>query len=624
MKQGQKWTLVILLTMLAASFAATVLTRNWTSYRGRMRAAARSAEHSDLVNTQPLDTAQQLAPLAVTHTEKQEAQEALRAGDRYVDLAFAAALADAAANPAPPTKETRALAAKIKSLEETTAADEEHVSELKEQIAKARSGQENPLLDQLDLAQAQLALDQDDLEDAHQDFIRAGGDKQATIQKLFDRYKASQSPADPAHPDAATPTAPSATSAGANTSAELTKDHSIVDQGEALLSLHSKKKLLVQAREDALADEAQLSAAHDSLEKTLDEEKSQKRILPKTASPSPPSAPPPAAVSALGVIEHLEADQKDLAALDRRIVAQQQLAAAYLSWINVVNAREKSFLHGIFLCVFWIFLIAVLVWFANFSIRRFFAGLVAERRDLHMMSTLILLVVQGLGFVLILLVVLGVPSNFATLLTLVVAGITVVLRDFIIGFLGWFVLMGKDGIRPGDWVEINGVDGEVLEVGPFHTLLLETGNWADSAYPTGRKVSFVNSFAIEGHFFNFSTSGQWLWDEIQVEVSPDADPYKIADAMKKIAADDTSSNARLAQEEWQRVAPVYAKQEISAEPSTSVRPTGSSVTVVVRYITRASERQDVRARIYRAVVELLRTKNLPESSPPAPPASQKK
>ena len=51
------------------------------------------------------------------------------------------------------------------------------------------------------------------------------------------------------------------------------------------------------------------------------------------------------------------------------------------------------------------------------------------------------------------------------------------------------------------WVEINGVSGEVIELGIFHTVLLETGSWGDSGHPTGRRVTFTNSFAIGGHYF---------------------------------------------------------------------------------------------------------------------------
>jgi small-conductance mechanosensitive channel len=47
-----------------------------------------------------------------------------------------------------------------------------------------------------------------------------------------------------------------------------------------------------------------------------------------------------------------------------------------------------------------------------------------------------------------------------------------------------------DGVRVGDWVEINGVVGEVTEISLFRTVLLETGNWTDTGHPTGRKVAW--------------------------------------------------------------------------------------------------------------------------------------
>jgi len=168
-------------------------------------------------------------------------------------------------------------------------------------------------------------------------------------------------------------------------------------------------------------------------------------------------------------------------------------------------------------------------------------------------------------------------------------------------------------------VEINGVGGEVLEVGPLHTVLLETGNWIDAAHPTGRKVTFVNSFAIEGHYFNFSSAGQWLWDELQVLVPVTTDPYSIGEAMQKITAEETAANARLAEQEWERVTPSHAKRTFTADPSMTIRPSGEGVNVLVRYITRASERQEVRTRLYRAVVEILRQKHVPESGMQASP-----
>src|SRR5947207_16012159 len=100
--------------------------------------------------------------------------------------------------------------------------------------------------------------------------------------------------------------------------------------------------------------------------------------------------------------------------------------------------------------------------------------------------------------------------------------------------------MGKNGIRLGDWVEINGVTGEVVELNMFHTVLLETGNWNESGHPTGRRVTFSNSFAIEGHYFNFSTAGQWLWDELKLTIPPGQDAQKFIEPVLNKASKETA------------------------------------------------------------------------------------
>jgi small-conductance mechanosensitive channel len=195
------------------------------------------------------------------------------------------------------------------------------------------------------------------------------------------------------------------------------------------------------------------------------------------------------------------------------------------------------------------------------------------------------------------------------------------MKDFIVGFFGWFILMGKNGIRHGDWVEINGVSGEVVEIGLFHTVVLETGNWNDAGHPTGRRVTFVNSYAIEGHYFNFSTSGQWLWDEMQLAIPADRDPYPVAEEIQKIVTQETEANARLAEQEWQQMGSARGVRPFTAGPAISVRPAGLGFEIAVRYVTRANERHQQRAKLYYAIVELLRRKNIPQPASPAPSAA---
>ena len=197
-----------------------------------------------------------------------------------------------------------------------------------------------------------------------------------------------------------------------------------------------------------------------------------------------------------------------------------------------------------------------------------------DRRQVETLRTVTRVTVQIVAVLFILLVIFGPPTQLGTFLGLAGAGLTVALKDFIVGFLGWFVLMGKNGIRLQDWVEINGVTGEVVELGMFHTVLLETGNWTDSGHPTGRRVTFTNSFAIEGHYFNFSTSGQWLWDELQVVLPTGQDPYPIVDAIQKKVLEATSEGARQAEQEWKSAAHSRDMGALSAAPAINVKPGG--------------------------------------------------
>jgi small-conductance mechanosensitive channel len=139
----------------------------------------------------------------------------------------------------------------------------------------------------------------------------------------------------------------------------------------------------------------------------------------------------------------------------------------------------------------------------------------------------------------------------------------------------------------------------------FHTVLRETGNWTDAGHPTGRKVTFTNSYAIEGHYFNFSTSGQWLWDELTVNVPYGRDSHKVAEAIQKEVMAATAQDTAEAKTEWQAASGGQRGSTVSTDPSVALRPVPGGVEIAVRYVTKASERVALRARLYQTAVQML-------------------
>ena len=229
----------------------------------------------------------------------------------------------------------------------------------------------------------------------------------------------------------------------------------------------------------------------------------------------------------------------------------------------------------------------------------------AERRRMRTLRTILDLAIEVSALILLLLVVFGPPSQISTILGLATAGITVVFQDFILAFFGWFILMGRNGIHVGDWVEINSVGGEVIEIGVFRTSLLETGNWTDKGHPTGRRVTFINNFAITGQYFNFSTAGQWMWDEITVNIPPGEDSSRTIAAIHQRVIEETATDAHLAEVEWQHATRQRGLSQFKATPSVDLRPASSGIDIIVRYVTRAGDRFEMRNRLYQAVIDLL-------------------
>jgi hypothetical protein len=122
-------------------------------------------------------------------------------------------------------------------------------------------------------------------------------------------------------------------------------------------------------------------------------------------------------------------------------------------------------------------------------------------------------------------------------------------------------------------------------------------------------VTFTNSFAIEGHYFNFSTSGQWLWDELKLVLASDQNPYPLVEAIQKTVRDATAASTGQAEKEWQHAAYSRDMSSLSAAPAVNVKPVIGGVEIAVRYITRATERYQMRSKLYEAAMNLISKKD---------------
>jgi len=96
-----------------------------------------------------------------------------------------------------------------------------------------------------------------------------------------------------------------------------------------------------------------------------------------------------------------------------------------------------------------------------------------------------------------------------------------------------------------------------------------------------------------------------MWDEIRFSIPAAKENYALVELIHSAVLKETEKDARLAEAEWQRSPRHSGLTQFAADPAVEMRPSASGINIVVRYVTHASERFEVRNRLYERVIGLL-------------------
>ncbi len=145
---------------------------------------------------------------------------------------------------------------------------------------------------------------------------------------------------------------------------------------------------------------------------------------------------------------------------------------------------------------------------------------VRRRYQFLLLRRVVLWTATGLIIVLTFASQLGSAVTFAGLIT---AGVAVALQSVLVSVVGYFFLIGKYGLRVGDRVQIEGVTGEVVEIGLVRIHLMELGG-AGESQPSGRIVAFSNSIVFQAAgVFKQIPGTNFVWHELKLTLAPETD-----------------------------------------------------------------------------------------------------
>jgi small-conductance mechanosensitive channel len=198
---------------------------------------------------------------------------------------------------------------------------------------------------------------------------------------------------------------------------------------------------------------------------------------------------------------------------------------------------------------------------------------------------------------------LGAITTFAGLMT---AGIAVALQNVILSIAGYFFLIGKYGVRVGDRVNINGVTGDVVDIGLVRLQLMEMTN-GPAPLPTGRVVAFSNAvvFQAGSGMFKQIPGTNFLWHEITLTLDPKTNYRQVEQHMME-AVNKVFAEYRDKMELQRRNVERSLNSTLAAfSPESRLHLTQTSLEVVIRYPVELSNAGEIDNRVTRAILEAL-------------------
>tara|TARA_Y100000588_G_scaffold379511_1_gene461794 strand:+ start:389 stop:1240 length:852 start_codon:yes stop_codon:yes gene_type:complete len=114
-------------------------------------------------------------------------------------------------------------------------------------------------------------------------------------------------------------------------------------------------------------------------------------------------------------------------------------------------------------------------------------------------------------------------QNAALSLTAVIVAVVIATKELLICLAGFLVRTGSRSFSVGDWIEVNGVRGEVVDFTPLTTTLLELDEREFGRDYTGRTTIIPNAWYVTHQVINETFGKNYAVHRFRVTVEPGLD-----------------------------------------------------------------------------------------------------
>jgi small-conductance mechanosensitive channel len=264
------------------------------------------------------------------------------------------------------------------------------------------------------------------------------------------------------------------------------------------------------------------------------------------------------------------------------------------------ETQNKIIVSILFILLLWIFQFAILrvVWRQTKNVKIRYQW----KRSLS-------LIVPFIGIILIGAVWLPAFKQFGAFLGLFSAGLAIALKDPLTNLAGWLFILFRKPFVVGARVQIGEHAGDIIDIRLFQFTLLEIGNWVDADQSTGRIIHLPNGQVFQQSQANYSTGFNYIWNEIQVNITFESNWELAKSVLEKIInkrAEQLSTSAEKEIFEASKNFMIYYKH-LTPIVYTNVKEFGVQLTI--RYLCNPRKRRSSENEIWEDILIAFKSNN---------------
>lgn len=245
------------------------------------------------------------------------------------------------------------------------------------------------------------------------------------------------------------------------------------------------------------------------------------------------------------------------------------------------------------------------VWLLRRLLRRVIQGIVEDRALQYRWGKANTYVTSVLATLVIASIWVEGLRQVGTFLGLFTAGMAIALKDVIVDFAGWLVIVTKSPLQIGDRIQIGEHAGDVVDISVLHFTLLEIGNWVAGDQSTGRVIRVPNAKVLTESVANYTAEFPYLWNEIPVVITFESNWRKAKEMFLAIVQEKTEQNSQRVRDFLRRNPSrmLISYDVVTATVYTSVSDHGICLTL--RFLTESRKRRVVQEALWEAVLSVV-------------------